>query len=465
MTEYVLTRADLGYLTLGIVFVAMGLITLLLTILRSASRDGAIFLFGAMSGVWGIRFLLYTELVPLLLTDNPQSLQPLARSFTYFGAAAVFGFAFTYLGAGRRSSLRGLAYVSLAFACLASLVLLVNPDRDLLLPVFSVLIILGAVAVIANLLHRDLRRQPDLRGFVVGISISGLFFILENLRALNILSIPFDVEWMGVVILYITLGRIIAVRLFTNEQRLAAIRQELATARQIQASLLPGQTPQIPGLTVVARYVPMTEVAGDIYDFVEVDEYRQGILVADVSGHGVPAALIASMVKGAFRAQIKNISRPELVLAGMNQILTGQLNREFVTASITFIDMERGILRYSGAGHPPLLIQSNNKDKCVSLQENGLLMGQFTEASYSSVDRPLTSGDRLVVYTDGILEATNDKDQDFGEDSLHDFLARHRQLPADDFADSLVAAICAWTSPKCDESLEDDLTLVVIDIT
>ena len=86
-----LIGSDLGYLVLGVVFVAIGVITLLLPILRSASRDKAIFLFGAMSSLWGIRFLLYTQVIPLLLTDNPQALLSLARSFTYFGATAAFG--------------------------------------------------------------------------------------------------------------------------------------------------------------------------------------------------------------------------------------------------------------------------------------------------------------------------------------------------------------------------------------
>ena len=463
-SEYALVGENLGYLVLGIVFVAIGLITLLLTILRSASRDATVFLFGAMSCMWGIRFLLYTMLVPLLLTGDPQALQSLARSFTYFSASAAFGFAWAYLGPGWRSSLRGLFYISLVFSCVGSLALFVNPDRDLLLTVFSVMILVGCVTVIANTLHPDLRHQTRQKGLIAGFSASALFFVLENLRTLGLVPVPFDVEWIGVLILYLTLGRLIAVRMFTNERRLASISQELATARQIQASLLPKHAPQIPGIAMAARYVPMNDVAGDIYDFVKLDDYRQGIMIADVSGHGVPAALIASMVKGAFRAQIENIERPEHVLAGMNRILTGQLDLKFVTASCTFIDVETGILRYSGAGHPPLLIQQKDGNECISLQQNGLILGQFPNATYSSVERPLATGDRLLLYTDGILEATNANDEEFGENSLHKFLAQHSELQAEIFADTLLEAVGDWTSSRRDESQDDDLTLVVIDI-
>ena len=463
-TEYVLVEEELGYLVLGIVFVAIGLITLLLTILRSASRDATIFLFGAMSCIWGIRFLLYTQLVPQLITGDPQVLQRVARGFTYFGASAAFGFAWAYLGPGWRSSLRWLAYVSMVFSCAASLVLIVNPDRNLLLPVFSVMVLIGAAIVTTNMLHPDLRKQTRQQGLIIGICASVIFFGLENLRALGLVPVPFDVEWIGVLILYLTLGRLIAVRMFTNERRLASISQELATARQIQASLLPRRAPQIDGISLAARYLPMNDVAGDIYDFVKLDNHRLGILVADVSGHGVPAALIASMVKGAFRSQVESIERPERVLAGMNRILTGQLDTSFVTASCTLIDMYAGVLRYSGAGHPPLLAQQKDTEECISLQQNGLILGQFPDATYSSVERPVVTGDRLLLYTDGILEASNANDQQFGEDSLHDFLSQNRELPAENFTDKLLSVINDWTGIGRHESLDDDLTLVVVDI-
>lgn len=462
--EYALGREELGYLILGIVFVAIGLVTLLLTVLQSATRDATTFLFGAMSCVWGIRFLLYTQLVPLLLAGDPQALQSTARAFTYFGASAAFGFAVAYLGPGWRSSLRGLAYISLAFSCVASLVLLLNPDRDLLLPVFNVMILIGAMTIIANTLHPNLRQQIRQQGLIAGFFASVFFVVLENLRALGIIPIPWDVEWIGVLILYLTLGRLIAVHMFTNERRLASISQELATARQIQESLLPRQAPQISGLSMAARYVPMTEVAGDIYDYIQLDGYRQGILIADVSGHGVPAALIASMVKGAFRAQIEHIETPDRVLAGMNRILTGQLDLKFVTASCTFIDMEARILRYSGAGHPPLLIKQKDSDKCNSLQLNGLVLGHFPNATYSSVERPLAAGDRLLLYTDGIIEPVNALGEEFGENSLRELLARHGELSASGFADALLEAIGGWTSSEQDKSVDDDRTLVVIDV-
>jgi serine phosphatase RsbU (regulator of sigma subunit) len=460
---HVVSNADLGYLALGTVFLALGLITLLLTILRAASRDLSIFCFGAMSCLWGLRFLLYTRLVPELLTGDPLALQRLGRGFTYVGGAAVFAFAWAYLGRGWRGTLRHLAYLTGAFAVGASVTLAIHPDRSLLLPAFNILILVGAAVVIANILHPQLRHRPRLRGLVAGICLSAVFFVLENLRALGVIPVPWDVEWIGVMILYVTLGRLIAIRLFTNERRLAAIRQELMTARRIQASLLPERPPRINGLAITTRYTPMTEVAGDVYDFVHRGDDRLGILVADVSGHGVPAALIASMVKGAFRAQTDHLDHPGRTLDGMNRILTGQLGREFVTASCTYIDGRAGTVRYAGAGHPPLLVQSPDADQCRSIERNGLILGQFNEATYSSVEWSLGARDRLLLYTDGLLEATNRGGEEFGETSLRQFVARNHRLSTEAFADALLASVAGWTGIKPGESFADDLTLVVVD--
>lgn len=462
--EFPLIAQDLGYLTLGTVFMALGLVTLLMTALRAASRDRTIFLFGAMSCVWGIRFLLYAPLVPMLLTGDPQALQPAARGFTYFSAAAAFHFALAYLGPGWRSTLRCVAYGSLAFAVIGSIMLLFNEDRDLLLPVFNSTILIGSAVVIVSLLHRELRRLTRERGLLGGFLASVACFGLENLRALGFVSLPFGVEWVGVLILYFTLGRVVTVRMFANERRLAAIDQELATARQIQSSLLPQRPPQTRGLLIAARHVPMTEVAGDVYDFVAIGEQRLGILIADVSGHGVPAALIASLAQGTFRTQAANLERPECVLTGMNRILVGQIEQQFVTASCTYIDTVAGILRYAAAGHPPLLIRRRDSESCLAVQQNGLILGQFPEATYAGVEVPLTPGDRLLLYTDGLFEATDLRAEIFGETGLRDFLTRHGDLPLERFADALLAAVGDWSLDQRGNSPQDDLTLIAIDV-
>ena len=190
-------------------------------------------------------------------------------------------------------------------------------------------------------------------------------------------------------------------------QQLLAIQKELETARQIQLSILPSVIPKIEGLDIAARYVPMTSVAGDFYDFIVVDEKHIGILVADVSGHGMPAALIASMLKIAFSAQVAHAADPAQVLLGLNQALCGKFQHHYVTAAYLFVDMQKRTLTYAGAGHPPLLLRGGSSRGVRDVAENGLFLGKFPFATYSSVELPLNAGDRALLYTDGISETTN----------------------------------------------------------
>ena len=180
-------------------------------------------------------------------------------------------------------------------------------------------------------------------------------------------------------------------------QQLLTIQKELETARQIQLSILPSEIPKIEGLDIAARYLPMTAVAGDFYDFIVVDEKHIGILVADVSGHGMPAALIASMLKIALSAQVAHAADPAQVLLGLNQALCGKFQHHYVTAAYLFVDMQKRTLTYAGAGHPPLLLREGSSKGVRDVAENGLFLGRFPFATYSSVELPLNAGDRALA--------------------------------------------------------------------
>ena len=118
--------------------------------------------------------------------------------------------------------------------------------------------------------------------------------------------------------------------------------------------------PKSNDLEIAARYMPMSEVAGDFYDFIVVDDKRLGALVADVSGHGMPAALISSMLKIALAAQSECASDPARVLSGLNEALCGKFKGHFVTAAYIFIDTEKKTITYAGAGHPPLVLRDHS---------------------------------------------------------------------------------------------------------
>jgi phosphoserine phosphatase RsbU/P len=245
--------------------------------------------------------------------------------------------------------------------------------------------------------------------------------------------------------------------------QLLTVQKELETAREIQLSILPEEIPKIGGLDIAARYIPMTSVAGDFYDFIVVDEKHLGILVADVSGHGMPAALIASMLKIALAAQKPHAADPAQLLLGLNQALCGKFQRHYVTAAYLFLDMLKRTLRYAGAGHPPLLLWSRSEG-VRAVEENGLFLGKFPQAAYSFVELSLKAGDWALLYTDGIPETTNPSQIEFGADRFKQFLETEQSTSADHFADRLLKELSQWSVRDSREDSDDDVTLVAIHV-
>ena len=245
--------------------------------------------------------------------------------------------------------------------------------------------------------------------------------------------------------------------------QLLALNNELEMARQIQLSILPHSIPKLPGLEIAARFLPMTSVAGDFYDFIEIDEKHIGILIADVSGHGLPSALIASMLQVALTAQTGHASEPAKVLLGLNHALCGKFTDNFVTAAYVYVDLEKNLMRYAGAGHPPVLQWRNSTGKTAKLLENGLVLGMVEEATYDMLEFPLELGDRYVLYTDGVLEAANSAREQFGTDRFMRFIENHKHLVADQFSETFLTELSRWSNQTAEQGQQDDITLLVID--
>jgi|SRR5450755_2460416 sigma-B regulation protein RsbU (phosphoserine phosphatase) len=246
-------------------------------------------------------------------------------------------------------------------------------------------------------------------------------------------------------------------------RQLIEINIELEMARQIQLSILPRDTPKLPGLDIVARYLPMTSVAGDFYDFIIIDEKHVGVLVADVSGHGLPSALIASMIQVALTAQVGHASDPAKVLSGLNRALCGKFEHNFVTAAYVYVDMEKKMMTYGGAGHPPLLFWSKSAGKVNKALENGLILGMFDEATYASLQLPIDAGDRIVLYTDGIPETKSASEEEFGTARFVEFMEANNSLVVDQFADGLLDELSRWSGQPRGQGQQDDITVLTID--
>jgi sigma-B regulation protein RsbU (phosphoserine phosphatase) len=253
-----------------------------------------------------------------------------------------------------------------------------------------------------------------------------------------------------------SLGYVAARQTIARDQQFGEIQKELEVARRIQLSILPADFPASANFRVAARYVPMTSVAGDFYDFVVSDDRQAGLLIADVSGHGVPAALIASMVKLAASSQRGNAADPASLLKAMNTTLCGNTQGQFVTAAYVHLDADSRELRYSAAGHPPMLLLRGGEVTCVI--ENGLMLAAFDSSDYTTTVRPLMPGDRFLLYTDGIVEAADRRQEEFGEERLCALLRKSGGLAHAEAADLILSAVQQWATAQ-----DDDMTLLVCD--
>ncbi|MCE9596859.1 MAG: SpoIIE family protein phosphatase [Spirochaetia bacterium] len=242
-----------------------------------------------------------------------------------------------------------------------------------------------------------------------------------------------------------------------EKENLTALEKELSIARDLQHAVLPRQAPKLDGLKIAARYRPRESVGGDFYDF-SVSDRSLSLIMADVSGHGVPAALIAAMIKIAF-AQQKNVEDPSLVLEGLNRALWGNLDRHFVTAVMLQVNLDTMQLEFACAGHPPLL-HSSLKSAPQFHSARGRIIGLFPDTGYSPVSLKLHSGDRVVVYTDGLTEARNQQGALYGEERLAAFLEHSNTETAHDISDALESEILTWSGGL----LDDDMAFVVLQV-
>ena len=318
-------RADALSLSLGVLLVAVGVAAVVVYARALRRKEPSLPWFGLFALLYGLRTLARLETFRLFFSLPPGFWLYASSAITYVIPLPIVLFLRAAFPRWRRP-LRWMVIFLAAFAAGAVTAdALMQRPESVLTP--NNLIAIGfMVASLALLFRPGWRPGRDLRTLRVGLASWAVMAVVDNLRGLSVLSWPrSDVEPVGATVLIACLGTMAARRAFESAERLLALDKELSIARQIQTSILPHSMPNVAGLAVAARYRPMTAVAGDFYDFLEMDGGRLGVLVADVSGHGVPAALIASMVKVAIAAQKPQADRPAAVLAGMNETLRGQL--------------------------------------------------------------------------------------------------------------------------------------------
>jgi len=252
-------------------------------------------------------------------------------------------------------------------------------------------------------------------------------------------------------------------RLHEEEQKLIEMQKEMDVAAGIQKQLLPGKSPHLDGYNISGKNITARTVGGDYFDFIQIEPYRWGISLGDVSGKGLPASLLMANLQASLRGQMLHDLSPGKLLAHCNKLLHRSTSAEkFATVFLGILDVSDHHLQYSSAGHEyPYLIRADGS--LERLQEGGVPLGLFPSHAYEEAAVELRPGDHLLIYSDGITDSMNKQDEPFGEERLEAVLRAHAGNPASEqLMDDLIAASIEHSGQT---DLFDDLTVVVLSRT
>lgn len=255
-------------------------------------------------------------------------------------------------------------------------------------------------------------------------------------------------------------------RLYQVAVEKGRMERELQVAREVQASLIPRQTPQVPKWELAARWQPAREVSGDFYDFIPLgrpaSEAAQplGVVIADVSDKGMPAALFMALTRSIVRASVSQAPSPAEGIAKANHLICADAAEGmFVTLFYTRLDPVTGRIDYVNAGHDPPLLYQAQRDRLTLLERTGMILGIDDNTPFEQGSIELDRGDFLLLYTDGITDATDLQGEAFGRGRLQEVIRANRRESGAGLVQAIEEALRAHAGPSAPF---DDVTMVAL---
>lgn len=485
-------KGSLDSAVLGFVSVILGLISFVLFIFRKSKRETAYLSLGVFLVLMGC-YMFSKSNIRLIVFDHPEFWFYIELISLYAIPGATFWF-YNHIFEQRKTNItiwitRGL-FIFFVITLLLEAIGLVS-IRDFL-PVVQISILLEVVYIISTSIYYSIKGDVESKLFTAGFILLSVFVVYNILSAMQIVLHPKSTVYWGFFALEISFAFIIF-RRFANlhrqlqsyseeledmnryltdahsqlensnerleetvQQRTAELsfaNEELALhnhnmlkqikmAQRIQEHLIlqPHQYPHSREIAIGSRYDAVETIGGDLYDVIHAGKNALGVLMADVSGHGISAALITSMIKVAFNSEIYRGKMPAEVIADVNQYIyqfIGDLEY-YLTAYYGYIDLEKGIFHYCSAGHFPALLFNAKYEEVIELKTRGVIMGALLDVFYETQSVQLQEGDRVLVYTDGIVESRNRHNEYYEMTRLKEYIFMHKKLPVQKFVDGLI---------------------------
>ncbi len=239
------------------------------------------------------------------------------------------------------------------------------------------------------------------------------------------------------------------------------LREQIDLAARYQRALLPGSIPVTNHAIIAVAYEPMMGVGGDFYHFFQSGE-DLGVFICDVSGHGIAAAFLASMVRMSLNKWEDTLKSPASTLEVIRESLTGKLNNNFISACVCHMDLASGNIRVASAGHPSIIVLGGNGNAGFIVPRGRVITDVFG-SEFIEETAVLSPGDRIVLYTDGVIEARNDKNELFGESSFVRMLLNRRHEKPEAVCNTVLRELGMFVGEHA--GFEDDITMVVLDYT
>jgi serine phosphatase RsbU (regulator of sigma subunit) len=249
-------------------------------------------------------------------------------------------------------------------------------------------------------------------------------------------------------------------RLYQQEQKKMVMEKELIAAREVQTNLLPKQVPQLPNFQIAARTIPAQEIGGDFYDFIRMDDNRYEVVIADVAGKGLPAALLATLGKGVLYAHALQDPSPKVHLKQSNRILRGSVPRKsFITMLLAVVDSDARSVTISNAGqcYPVLFRKNTNATEFLTIK--GMPLNFTDDIMCDECTLHMEPGDCMVLYSDGVSEAQNSMREFFGDERVQTIVSQHAHGPADFLLQKIIDDVKLYSKgiPQ-----SDDITVIVV---
>jgi serine phosphatase RsbU (regulator of sigma subunit) len=239
------------------------------------------------------------------------------------------------------------------------------------------------------------------------------------------------------------------------------IQKELESAKKVQQFIIPKEFSDISYPVISARYLPIEDIGGDFYDVYKLPNNKYGFLISDVTGHGIPAALVMTMSKMIFNLFASSFLATDKLLARVNREMRGLLlDTQYITSFYVIYDSKEKTIQFTNAGHTRALYYRHSKKRVMGLDTLGFFIGIADDTFYEKKNIKVEEGDRLFLYTDGLTEVKNNDGEEYGDKRLAKFISSHQNLHGSEFCDALLNDVEKFTSLH---ERNDDVAFIAVE--